>query len=378
MKLSSYLILFTGICICSFTILFYNVDKSNKVNRLNLQYAYNLSSACEDAMKTVKGATLEEGCVWGTKERRKNALNVFNQTLEYNFSSTYGTRKAELEVYTPMVCLIDNNGYYIQYHAKLDKDAHVPDEYDKLSAMNALNTWSRSYEIPIVTGEVIEAICSFHLDDTVKIVCSDGNVFEGERYDVHAQLERTYGSGTLGNVKFLIDDDPDSMDFFNRTKNEIIVSETEQKLQYYINAINLLADRGQVKYSLTMPEIAGEDWCRLLESPTIIAFLQGPGTNVFDKNLSIYALAGAEYKSGYHYFIVEDKAGNKIYHCAETEPKFETISHTDTLEIIRGNESQTINYEYEKHMYDGEPIEKFYPSMELCALEGAEPCQCVH
>lgn len=369
MKLTQYLALFLGVSVCFFSVLFYNIDKETAVNRLNLQYASNISSACEDAAKTIDGNLLAEGCVWKTKEQRQETLNVFYHTLEYNFHAEYGTRRDELKLYTPLVCLIDNNGCYISYNAALDdtSQAIVAEEYEQLSAVSGLNTWSKEYS----GVNNVDFTCSFHLDQTVEMICSDGKIFSGERHDVFAKLEKVYGSGTLYELNFLNSDD------FQTEKNSVIISAINHTLEYYMNEQNMLADRTGTKYSLTMPEIAGEDWCRLLESPSIIAFLQGPQTNVRGKIISIYALAGGEYKPGYHYFIT--KEGNEsIYHCVEAESDVEEKSNTDSQTDMIGDTSQTMNYDYKMYEYKGDPIEKFYPNMESCALAGAQPCQCNH
>lgn len=363
MKLSNFILVFMGIALCLGLIIFINTDITQKVNTQNIEYANKLTSACFDAAQTMNTENVERySRVWNDQDDLMNTLDVFYNSLVYSFNWDTAGRVEEMALYTPVVCLIDIDGYYISHNVVFNTTGMVtiPSDAEKRNGLTSLNTWTRSYN---------GVILRYFLNDHVEVYCTDGSKYEGNRKDVYALLqEKRPGSIEVSEMAFIIDDA-----VFNQRKNELIVREINKQCEYYINRHNVIGDNYEMQYTFEMPEIAGEDWSRLLQNPTVISFLQGYSTNADNRMLNIYSLGGGELVKNYHYFIDGD-----IYHCAEAEGGVTRSTRTVTTTYESEGVTKTINTTYEVYEWNGTEIETMYNNQTECAKRGATPCTCVY
>lgn len=396
MKLSEWIIVFFVIFGCFSLLAFYSINTSSRANNANIQYTNVLTTACHDAVKTVDIENVEKGQVWGKKEDREYALSTFYHTLQLGFNSEYTTKGDETFIYTPIACLIDNDGYYISYNSSFDETGNTYrpiDSTDKSAKLfdttltiSPLNTWAKEYN-----GCVVR----FYLNDTVEVTLPSGEIIKDKRSKVTKALVELKDKGKLSsdvyNIKVIQDKDGIAnkysvMELLENTdgiydveKREIIINLINEEVEYYINHQNIWGEALDVNYTFTMPEIKSEDWHRLLSNPTMISFLQGMQAKTKRNYVNVYALAGGEFTTARQYYITQD--GSQLtYHlingkCAEhsIEHKKESV----TEEKKEGGFVKQITYIDEYFTCDGERIEKLYDSMETCAEIGAYPCSCV-
>lgn len=363
MKFSNFAIIFMGIALCLSIVVFLNVDITQKVNTENVEYANKLTSAVWDAAKTMKRENLETyGHIWHNRNDLNETMDVFYNSLVYSFNWDTQGRLSEMALYTPVVCLIDEDGYYISHNVVFDETGvvSIPDSANERYGLTGLNTWTKTY------GGVI---LQFYLSDRVTVYARDGKEYSGNRYDVYDELCRAYPGGYEPTYLAFIVNDP----AYNKEKNELIIREINSQCEYYINNHNIIGDDYEMKYTFEMPEISGEEWMRLLEHPTVISFLQGYTSAADNRLLNVYALAGGEITVNYHYFI---EAGTNTYHCIEAEPGVQR--HTVRVPVTNVATGETIYTEYVTYTYHGSPITAIYSSQTECAQQGAYPCECVY
>lgn len=434
MKLSDYIIFYFCIAACLIGVLFYNITLQDKASTLNTEYADKLAAACTDAAATIDMSEIEnEGAAWHKDTKKNETLDVFYTTLGYGFNKKYLKENDDLEIFTPVVCMIDMDGFYISHDYIFDKESGVKmaDEHGNelsdaekyksnapISGLTSLNTWSKVFR-----KNTREYLVRFYLNDYVEVtIMSDildtsgkslqGKTIYGEREDVYTEIDNIYKrlttaeSSSLEALAFLKHENDNKngaaerkwtayqLDCpgniaFDIVKNDVIIRSLNHQIEYYINKHNLSADDYNQKYTFTMPEISGEDWSRLLQNPTVISFLQGRHTMQEDNNfLNIYSLAGGEIMEKYHYFI--DDTG--VYHCLEgvclDSSGNNRITKVEKEEIKKYKNyaaaaDATITDKEKKikvteYYFDGELITKTYPSMEMCAQKGAQACKCAY
>ncbi len=363
MKYSDYVLIFLGILLCFSVVSFANVDITKKINTQNVEYSNKLTSACYDAAQTMNTDNVENyGCVWTSESELNDTLTVFYNSLVYSFNWDNQGRVDEMALYTPVVCLIDINGYYISHNVVFDTSGmvEIPSDAEKRNGLTTLNTWTKSYN---------GVLLRYFLNDYVEVYALDGTVFSGDRNDVYKTLsEKLPGSREVTEMSFLTDDV-----VFNSNKNELIVREINSQCEYYINEHNVIGDPYENQYTFEMPEIAGEDWARLLKNPTVISFLQGYSSKAENRYLNIYALGGGELVNNYHYFIYGDE-----YHCIESDPDVSKVVNTVTTSYESEGRTKYVTTEYIQYMYHGSVIDTIYYSQTECAKRGATPHTCVY
>ncbi len=363
MKLSNYVIVFISIAACMILISFMNIDIAQKANTTNIEYANKLTSACYDAAKTMNSENIDRyGKVWNDADDLNETLTVFYNSLVYSFDWDNEGRVDEMSIYTPVVCMIDYDGYYISHNVVFNTTGTVtiPSDADKRNGLTSLNTWTKSY-----SGVLLR----YYLNDNVEVYCLDGSVYSGNRIDVYKDiLTDKPGSTEASVLDFIADDEK-----FNSEKNELIVREINEQCEYYINQHNILGSNDDYTYTFEMPEIEGEDWNRLLQNPTVISFLQGYSSSADNKLLNVYALGGGELITPYHYFIYDDE-----YHCIEMES--DVTKDVDTVEtvIVSGGEEISLYTDYVTYKYKGHTIDTIYTSQTECAKRGAVPDKCIY
>lgn len=364
MKLSNYIMIFLTIGLCLALIPFVNIDITSIANERNIAYSNKLTSACYDAAQTMKTDNIEKyGCIWNDEDDLCDTLDVFYNSLVYSFNWDTMGRVDEMALYTPVVCLIDVNGYYISHNVVFDTTGmvQIPSDAEKRNGLTALNTWSKTYS---------GVIMRYFLNDNVEIYTLAGKKYSGNRKEVYKLLqEELPGSTEEAALAFIINDDE-----FSSEKNSVIIQEINKQCEYYINRHNIIGDNYEMQYTFEMPEVAGEDWSRLVENPTIISFLQGYSTQTSNNMLNIYALGGGELVSNYHYFI----DSNDDYHCLEAEPGVVKTYRSETVTYEEDGVTKTKTVEHVVYEYNGMEIEVLYPNQTECAKRGALPHKCVY
>lgn len=341
MKIHNVVIFLLSIMLAVFIFCDYISQKPITYARKNIEYASILSSACYDAAKTIFFDASGEGTVWKDAGKIDETLRVFYTSLASAFHKTNKPFMETIAETTPFVILIDTDGFYLGVNACFDEYGNyiVPEDTEKVNSVTTLNTWTESY-----SGNIVR----FFLTDRIEITLSDCQFVQGTRQDVYEYLtdmDKITGLEFLGNE-----------DLFNEAKVAAITSRIENTINYILNTQTVNVDSYNTGYNVTLPQLTGEDWSRMIKNPTVISFLQGKqeitkqlfaGTRM----LNVYAYAAGELTSFYPYFIVDN-----TYRCTRNGLTVET------------SEDGTVLYTYKEI-----PVTKLYMSIKECAEAGAVP-----
>lgn len=346
MSLSNCIIFFVAIFIGIYTSLFMQIRFTQSTNHANNLYAKYAVTACQDALEqnllddetdALKKEDDEDNKknIWNEAETRNNAVNTFYKTLGLCLNKAEDGYYSEMEVMTPVICLVDFDGYYISYNGAYDDLTTSPEGYENIHTITPLNTWAED-----VKGYTIR----YFLSDYVEVTVPSGVIKRGNREDVYEKIQDSA-------LSFLQDQEE-----FESQKNACIVQCLNDQIEYYINNLNLKADGYDTQYHVSLPENKGETWGGLIENPCIIGFVQGHTYRIRDQRLSVFGFASYDLSEPLHYFILENPEGEMTYFCYEEKKlKGEINNHDNSL------------------FYNGNQIEEFYESMKECAQKGAYP-----
>ena len=315
MKFTDYIVFFCILFICATSFLFYKTDLNDTGNIMESRYSSYATVACEDAIKTVQ--TYSDEGVFLTEASRQQAINVYFKSIALSFNAKNTTFEDELPLYVPVICLIDNNGYYINYTATHSDERG----YKKIShVLTPLNVWAET--INGIENEPTYQVRYF-LNNQIEVTnFGTGESKKGAPSDVWEYFKQPEC------LKFMdLNADPES--FYQRKAN-IITTKTEADIEYYIVQHNDVLEEYGLTYAITIPEIKGEDWARALEGPTIIGFLQGKLVKNGDSMINIYAMAGAELKKTNQWILTNDGYYHRNKQCSVvSEDMIEGYSYSD-------------------------------------------------
>lgn len=377
MKFSTFISSFLLIFVCLISFVFFHTDIISAVNTGNIEYGTKIKSSCYSAIKATQVDSMY-GTLWDTQAKRDQTLKTFYDVLLLNFNAenTY-VDKNMIKLRVPIVMLIDTNGYYINRNTSSNlTELSEPSETSDFKVITSYNAWSKGYG---------DYIVQFYLNNYVSVTTSQGVVYEGDRYEVAEKMNNAGLDISPLSILSL------SESSFLEEKNSIIITETNQTLESFINTQNELS--GNNTYAIQMPHIKGEDWSRMLENPTIIAFLQGDTRNYGERNLNTYGFAGAELSEGNKYFITRftgrDGATQIVYHILDGTNRCDcgTVVEYHQPKAVYDSDGNvikrfdTIEYRY----IDADTpsmamvIDRFYYSMTECVEAGGQtPCsRCV-
>lgn len=281
--MSKYFITFLAMMLAFFGLYSVAADVSTASSVKNKQYQNYLTTATFDAAKEMRQSMTDSGAVTTEKDRSR-VENTFYNSLAMDFGYTTDEDMARLHSYVPALVLIDTDGYYVCY----DKMVEGSDGTEKImSVTSPLNTWATNF----TTQNGNQYLLRYYLGNTVEIIKPDGSSVKDtysevlkkiDDTNVTEKLENDYGFGKAST--------------YESKRNSIIIPETENKIEYYINAHNDYAQQYNTTYVFSMPETADDDWIRVLTNPTCIAFLQGVRVSNKSDYLNIYSIGGGEIK----------------------------------------------------------------------------------
>jgi len=424
----------------NFTLFFYIVlfaailgtfirqDITDQSSISTMEYGSKLTAASHSAMLAVNTDKIAMGkTIWDTPQMREKSLDAFYTTLG---ESMWLEQDADmLKTKIPVVILIDEDGYYINYNILFD-EGNIPSGMSKedfikealnghygikgLNQLGAINTWAENK-----SGWAVQ----YTLEDYVRVVSPDGDIHEGHRKQVANKLEE-YGLAPSDVIHFLrCGNSPDDTDggasnpaqvSFATYRTRFIINEIEKNMNRFVNEFNHYSagEAGKsggftkTRYHINMPTIKSEDWHRMLENPTVLAFMQGDESNIETDKIATYAYSGGELIKTDRYFITQitTAAGEKklIYHSVREEskqgrliqkPLFKKDDEGNQILDASGNPileidendyemdaatgAKIYNTKKEYHYISGGTditISRFYNTMADAALEDAYPC----
>ena len=292
-------------------ITFTNTDITTKASYENNRYSNYLTSATKSGMEEAI-ANSPTGNLFDQEYKRNLAINSFYKTLISCFNYDNSTMKDLVYYYVPCVFLIDNNGFYIEY-TETYKDSSGYETFSEI--ITPINKWGKLYSDSQVSGD--KYYIEYHLDDSILVTKYDYNnkitTYEGGYKDVYEKL------GCPSALTSILE----NKQSFETEKNEVIILELTEQMTYYINTHDeFYNQKNDAQYHFTLPQVKDEDWGRLIDQPTLFAFLQGVQTPYYNGYVNIYALTSAELTEALSY-LVEYSDEEQCY-----------TYHTDTCSLI--------------------------------------------
>ena len=293
MKFSHVLAALIILAVAIMTPMFLDTDFNTTATNSTRQYSEFLQSATEAGVAAAY-THMDNGLLFGSQLSRQEAVDAYYRVLVKCFNYEYGTSAELVKYYTPCIFLIDNDGFYIEYTETYENSGYAT----YTDVITPINKWSAKYG---------DYYVEFHLDNSVKVIYNK-TVYEGLYSDVFNKLGSPSALHT-GDAS----PNPDLPNFaaneatFEQVRYEYIINAIQNKLEYYVNTHQeFFNQKGNVQYAFTLPKIAGDDWGRLLDEPTVLGFLQGvqvPHSNTF---INVYAFTGNELTEVQKYYILYD------------------------------------------------------------------------
>ena len=323
--MSKYLLTFLSVILITFGIYSFTTDINTAADTKNSQYSSYLAAATHDSAKEMQSETTGQVSMPATSDRERVA-NAFFDSLKLDFGYITEEDMQKLHVYVPVLAMIDSDGYYICFNQQYaDETGHMA----VTESITPINTWTKqsgNYVVRYYLGGNID------LTDT----SDSGKMYSGEYGDVYNQVKDDGDADALSELGL----NGNESDFLE-VKRSVILDDLQQKIEYYINKNNDFAAEYTPSYTFTMPQTDNDDWTRLIENPTCIAFLQGIRVSNGRDYLNIYSIGGGEVKKqtvvGF-----KDSDSSRTYNTAGTSHDSDGYVPTDKAAAKDASNGDTI------------------------------------
>ena len=307
--MSKYTIVFLTVLMCMFGIYNFTTDIGVTSNIKNTQYANYLTTATHDAAKEMSSEATNS-ITLPTQSDRARVVNTFYRSLMMDFNYTTQEDEQKLHAYVPVIAMIDTNGYYICYNENYKESTGVT----MRSVITTINTWTKTVQDGSVTY-LIRYYLGHNVDVTVIPASGEQKTYSGSYGEVYQKLGSPSVLKDLGfdSTEAANRGTADTDAKFEKYQRAVIIPDIQQKIEYYINNHNKVATSYATNYTFEMPQTSNDDWVRLIQNPTVIAFLQGVRVSNTQDYLNIYSLGGGEVKKQNFTTYTTDAGGNTTY-----------------------------------------------------------------
>ena len=289
MKITNYAIIFILVFICC--IVRIDIKYNNLEIMESKKVAYNnyIDNAVDDAVINLIDYDSTQTDSYNLN--RNLCVEKFFKSLYSSFGVLSNTDlKEKINRCIPVITITDYDGFYI-YYRDLYKDAEGY-TYSKTN-------WTEKFPYSYDDGNYIY---SFTFSTIIKVYDKSTNtIFEGERADAKLQFPHS---------EILNSDDS-----FEHYRRFSITDAIQNKLEYYINKYNSIADQFGFKYAFFLPENTHYEIERSIDNIGMFVIFQnypyGIGTNdVYNR----YVYGAARIKKKDSYYLTIDENGEKTYH----------------------------------------------------------------
>lgn len=309
MNLNKSALVFVLIYLSLSVVLTIRVEELRDISFEKTEYMKILESAVDDGVFRLVELDKNRNIVL----LKENATEQFFASLSSGFGILGNKSKEDkLQLYIPVILITDTDGFYIYYSEKITgKEAFLK------------KNWSEKYFFSFEEGDYIYY---FTFGTGIKVFDkTKGIVYEGN-----------YGEIDLPTAALLRDDER-----YELIRRNTIINKIQEKMLYYINNHNRIAQEYGIQYHFWLPEVDTDDWYRTIDDIGMLVIFQGYPYRKSYETFNRYSFSAARMRKSNRYYIIE-KDDLKSYHkegCKE-------INQEDIV---------------------------FY-SPEECALQGAFPC----
>lgn len=302
MKITNYVIIFMVI----FLVAIFGIDKrvSNYtvLSNKKAQYNRNLDRAVDDALEHL--VETDDGAV--LKLNKEDCVDNFYRSLNASFGALDSPSMQEmLKLYTPVIALTVEDGYYIHYLDLVDGKA-IPKWTPKKPYM-----WKTSNYVVNFT---------FGTDVTVYIT-GGSRAYHGDYRDLkelYPAIDPNTGATNTEHTKLANMLEHSALakaDTFDEQRRNSIISCLMKDMTYYMNQHNDVASGYGFQYVFRLPESAMDSAARTVDDISLLVIFQGYpyGTGINDTYNKI-AVGGARLMKDNHYKLMKDENGIVYYH----------------------------------------------------------------
>lgn len=293
-KISTWTILIFALLFTFFIPYDYNSNLSEKVEEESLRIEGYALSAAQAALGV---ADMGNDSVFGSKNVRKDVVLTFYEIYARCINMPENYSKVKYNI--PCIIMADNDGYYVAYTQWTDTVG--------LTAYTDVITEKQQYLMQYGTFVVI-----YQMNDVVTV--SDLSKTEELRikgtYEyVNKELKKIYGQI------------PQDLNYFNEyatfcdEKNTAIAKKIENTARYYVNTHNGFFNTKDVQYEISLPTSKDKENAGLINTPSVIGFVQGKQGELNGKISNIYAYVAADLEYEYLYKMTTEN--DEIYYHTE-------------------------------------------------------------
>lgn len=259
MKLTDFGIIFSCVLLCFVTIWGSKCASLNAISYMNLRYNQAVDTAVTDALFML--VELDDG----TKQKFniEEAKKQFFKTLSVNLNMNSELQEKRLEEYVPIMCFMLPEGFYIYYNAYVkDKNGDLTRKYTK-SEQHKYVYEDRNYLYEFSFTE-----------DVVVTEKKTDNVYQGCYKDV-----ARYCSASV-----LLEES-----IFEDMRQRTIAKCVKNKMSEYGSKYAMYGG----EYVVNLPEVNDSMWMRTVDTPGMLAVVQGLPYYNLETTYSRVAFGGA-------------------------------------------------------------------------------------
>jgi hypothetical protein len=311
MKLSHLTILFVIIAMVMVMLM----DIKTEDYQTIVQEKVSIDQAFRTAVDDAAIVLLEMDANRGLVLNKDNAKEGFFTSLYSSLGILVAKDKQELiQAYVPVIAVTGEDGYYIYYS-------------DEFIAGDGFTYYSKrwSEKFPYYY-EDSDFIYGFTLSDTLTIY-DKNKILDplGEKVVHYIDYHEVQTSDRYSKFRikcsnnFMLDDET-----FLLKKKEVIITEIEKSMKYYVSSHNKIARNYGITYNFALPIIDNSDYVRSIDNPSVIAIFQGyPYGTSPEYTCNRVAMAGAKITKNDVYYL-EQISWYYIYHLDNCEKLQET------------------------------------------------------
>lgn len=311
MKLSHLTMLFAIIAL-AFVIL---IDIKTEDYKAMVQEKVNIDQSFRTAVDDAAIVLLEMDANRGLVLNKNNAKEEFFTSLYSSLGILVAKDKQELiQAYVPVIAITGDDGFYMYYS-------------DEFIAEDGFTYYSKrwSEKFPYYY-EDSNFIYGFTLGDTITVY-DKNKILDplGEKLVHYIDYHEVQTSERYANFRlkcsnnFMLEDET-----FLLMKKEVIITEIEKSMKYYVNRHNKIARNYGITYNFTLPIIDNSDYVRSIDNPSVIAIFQGYPYGISPEyTYNRVAMAGAKITKNKVYYL-EQISWYYIYHQDNCEKLQET------------------------------------------------------
>lgn len=287
--MSTWLILIFALLFVFFIPYDYDLGLSEKVENESLRIEGYALSAAQAALSA---SDMASDYVFESKTIREDVVDTYYK-IYAKCINLGGSDYTKVKYNIPCIIMADNDGYYVAY----TQWTNVTQETAYTDIITEKQPYVKQYGNFIVI---------YQLNDLVTVSDMGGMTeyrIKGTYETVKKELESKYGT-IPEYIKHFEDEE-----LFNSEKHLTISKKIEHAAEYYINTHNEFFNKKDVQYKLSLPVAKEEKTSGLLDSPSVIGFVQGAQGDLDGKVSNIYAYVAADLEKEPVYVITKDEDG---------------------------------------------------------------------